>query len=98
MAVEFINDASTFTDDQVAAQYVPLLDLLTGVVRNLLWLPLAQMALVNEQMQVLAPVLEPTAYGRGGATNLHDQRKVIDGALALHRVLRSLEPKAADHV
>lgn len=86
-------DSNCLTDDEVAAQYVDLLDLLKGIARGLSYLPLEQMAAVNEQMQALAPVLEPTAYMRGGAGNLHDQRRVIDGALALQRILRSLDPQ-----
>jgi hypothetical protein len=82
------------TDDEVREAYPNLLDVLVQVCRALLPLPLAQMASVNETMQTLAPIVEPTAYMRGGMENLRDQRRVIDAAANLHRVLRDFDPEA----
>jgi hypothetical protein len=76
-------------------QYPALLDLLVGFVRPLMTLPLAEMAAANERMQTIGLFIDPTRYRDGGGTNLTDQRKVIDAALALQRVLRSFAPAAA---
>jgi hypothetical protein len=77
----------TVDQTKVADQYVPLLDLLMANIRVVQLLPLAEMADVNEQMQALGPVLDPTRYRDGGGRNLHDQRRIIDAALALRNVL-----------
>jgi hypothetical protein len=87
MAAEPIDQAD------VDREYIALLDILTSTLRPLLLLPLAEMANANERMQALGPVLESTAYHRGGGQNLHDQRRVIDAALTLRRVLEDLAPK-----
>ena len=81
-----------WTTEQVSTAYVNLIGLLTHAGRHIQLLPLQQLAEVNEHMQALAPVLEPTAYQRGGAQNLADQRRVIAAAAEFQRVLRSLEP------
>lgn len=81
------------TDAEARAQYPDLLDLITGLCRPILHLPLAQLASVNEQMQALGPILDPTAYMRGGE-RLREQRRVIDAMLSLQRVLLSLDPAA----
>lgn len=79
--------------EDVYQEYPQLIDHLTTLVRPLLLLPLAEMASANEHMQALGPILQPTAYRDGGGTNLHEQRRVIDAALALRRVLDSLAPE-----
>lgn len=73
-----------------AAEYVEQLDALVETVRPLLFMPLAEMQATNEQMQTLGPILEPTAYMRGGGVNLTDQRKVIDAARRLQDVLAGI--------
>lgn len=80
--------------EDVYQDYPQLIEILTSTVRPLLLLPLAEMASANEHMQALGPILAATAYREGGGTNLHDQRRVIDAALGLRRVLDSLAPRA----
>jgi hypothetical protein len=77
--------------DDVRQSYPQLIHMLALMCRPLLTLPLAEMAAVNEEFQTIAPIVEPTAYMRQGAENLHDQRKVIDGALALRRIMESIK-------
>lgn len=76
------------TDREVYEQYPALLDQLVAFVRPLMLLPLQEMAAANERMQALGPILTPTAYQRG-AQNLTDQRRLIEAAAALQRVVRS---------
>lgn len=83
--------AESQTDDQVASDYVEHLESLMTAAALLAVLPLQQMTFANERMQTLAPVLEPTAYQRGGGQRLHEQRRVIDAARALQRVLWDLD-------
>lgn len=68
-------------------QYIDYINLLTEIIKPLQLLPLAAMAETNERMQTIAPFVNPTAYQRGGARNLDQQRRVIDGARALQRVV-----------
>jgi hypothetical protein len=84
-----VND---FSEAEVRENYPQMLDILISFCRNLLTLPLDEMAAANEHWQTTAPIIEPTAYQRGGMDNLRDQRRVIDAAAALRRVLLSLDP------
>ncbi len=72
--------------DTESGRYVLGLDCLTGLCRSLNLLPLDEMAAMNERLQTLGPVLDPTAYQQYGGLNLHDQRRIIDAAAALQRV------------
>lgn len=72
------------------AEYVEQLDVLVETVRPLLFMPLAEMQRTNEEMQALGPILEPTAFMRGGGVNLTEQRKVIDAARRLQEVLAGI--------
>jgi hypothetical protein len=65
--------------------YMAGLEILTGLCRSLALLPLDQMTDTNERMQTLGPILESTAYQRGGGQRLHEQRRVIDAARELQR-------------
>lgn len=81
-----------FTDDEVRQNYTAYLDLLVAQVRPLLMMPVRQLVFENEHMQAIAPIFDPTAFMRGGGTNLTDQRRVLDAALALRQVLQSFAP------
>jgi ApbE superfamily uncharacterized protein (UPF0280 family) len=83
--------------DDVYQRMPELLELLTAACRMLGVLPLAAMAAANEAMQTLGPILEPTAYVRGGGQNLHDQRRIIDAALALQQVCQDVAGTTAAH-
>jgi len=80
------------SDAEIREAYPQLIDFLANLVRPFLMLPLQEMAAANEHWQTVAPILEPTAYQRGGANNLRDQRRVIDAAAALQQVLLDLDP------
>lgn len=67
--------------------YVDLMKMFALHLQPLVATPLTQLIDVNERMQTLGPLLEPTAYQRGGAQNLHDQRRLLDAARALQRVM-----------
>jgi len=84
------------SDQDVRENYVLLVDTLANIVRPLQLLPLQQMADANERMQTLGPLLEPTAYQRSGATNLRDQRRVIDAAHALQCVIEDITSTGVD--
>jgi hypothetical protein len=84
-----------WTPEEVSNAYPDLIEFLAGIGRHILLLPLDQLAEVNEQMQAVAPFLEPTAYQRGCRRNLADQRRVIDAAAEFQRVLQSLDPAPA---
>lgn len=67
-------------------QYIDWFEMLTAGLRTINTVPIASMVDFNERAQTLAPLLEPTAFMRGGGKNLHDQRLILDAALALQRV------------
>jgi hypothetical protein len=73
----------TTTSLAVAKDYPQYLDVLLAACRTINAPPLRELAEANEHMQALGPLLEPTAYLRGGGQNLHDQRRIIDAARAL---------------
>lgn len=72
---------------EVNRDYVQWMDMLLITLRPLLLMPLAELANAVERAETLGPLLEPTAYMRGGADNLMAQRRIIDAALALQRAL-----------
>jgi hypothetical protein len=72
--------------------YAECLDALVAVCQPLMLLPIAEMQSANERFQALGPILDPTAYQRGGSQNLHDQRSIIDAALGLQRACEALRP------
>jgi hypothetical protein len=63
--------------DLTPATYLTALDTLTSTARGLLLIAdtvnIAELRRICGEMEALAPVLEPTAYIRGGMTNLSDQ-------------------------
>lgn len=70
-----------------AEEYKAHLDILTAVCRTIGMLPIAEMAAHLEQLEALAPVIDPTAYNNGGAKNLQDQSDLIEGAAQVHRAM-----------
>lgn len=80
----------TLTD----AEYRSHMDLVAAAVRMLRILPLQQLRDIVERAETLAPLLEPTAYQRGGADNLLDQRDILDAAIGLVRAAERVEQRA----
>jgi hypothetical protein len=74
----------------VYEQYPHLIQHLAGFLRPLQLMPLDEMAVANERMQALAPFFAAPIQYHAGARNLSDQRRVIDAAAALQRVLLDL--------
>lgn len=76
------------------SDYMLTVDTVVAIIRSLL--PLAdeitEARNVNERMQALAPILEPTASQRGGADNLREQRVVLDAVAECIARVRTLEP------
>ena len=72
--------------------YTTGMDTLVAVCRALLLLPIEDMQQANEHFQALAPVLDPTAFMRGGANNLREQRVILDAAAHLKAACLSVKP------
>ncbi|MGI5223554.1 hypothetical protein [Actinoallomurus sp. CA-142502] len=80
------------------ADYVRNLDLLVGATTALTMvadeIDIPGMRSVCEQMQALAPVLEPTAYQRGGMTALREQAAFLAALEAFVTEVRKLDRPA----
>lgn len=67
----------TFTDDQ----YLDTIGALTTAARALLglaeFIDIRQLRTIVGQMEAIAPIVEPTAYARGGRQNLADQAEFL---------------------
>ena len=61
-----------------AGAWTDYMDVVSSVVRTVSILPIRDMLDQLGQMETLAPILEPTAYQRGGGDNLRDQRDVLE--------------------
>lgn len=72
------------------AEYRAGIDLVAAAVRILLLTPVDQMRVALGYAETLAPVLEPTAYQRGGADNLYDQREILEAAAGLVKAARRI--------
>ena len=75
------------------AMYAVTLDSLTAVCRALLTLPVEEARQANEHFQAIAPILDPTAFMRGGANNLREQRIILDAAVRLKQACLSIKPR-----
>jgi hypothetical protein len=75
-----------------AGDYTAGLDALTSVCRVLIGLPVEQLRQANEHFQAIGPVMDPTAFMRGGGDRLREQRIVIDAACHLKAACESLRP------
>lgn len=75
--------------------YPALLNSLVGlgrmVVQAVAAIDLSEMRSICEQIQAVAPVLEPTAYQRGGDLNLRDQEAFLRALDEFTTALRSLD-------
>lgn len=70
------------------------MDALAAICRYVPLLPLEKARQVVGEGHAYVPILDPTAYQRG-MTDLVDQAKLIDAALALQRVVIELTNKEA---
>lgn len=54
--------------------------------------PIDELREMVERAETLGPILEPTAYQRGGGTNLYHQRLILDAVANLARVADKIAP------
>lgn len=74
-------------------QYRAGLDFLAGVLRPVQLVSLDQLREYLEKAETLGPLLDPTAYMRGGRDNLADQRDLLDAAAAVQRALTRIRER-----
>lgn len=67
-------------------EYRTHMDLLAAACRTLLLLPVDELLATVQHAETVGPILEPTAFLRGGGDNLAAQREVLEAAQALCRV------------
>lgn len=78
------------SEEMIWKEMPNLLTMLTSSIKPILLLPLEQMVDANERMQTLGPIIAPTAYINNGGKNLRDQRRLLDAALNLKRIVLEL--------
>lgn len=71
---------STFTNEEWSAALQTLIAMTRGFAQGLRAFPLDDMLRTIGKMETLAPILEPTAYQRGGMENLDNQRKLLQAS------------------
>lgn len=76
-----------------AGEYRSHMDLLAAASNILLMLPLVELRDTVEAAETLGPLLEPTAYQRGGSENLRDQRDLLDAAVRLKLVAERIHAR-----
>jgi hypothetical protein len=67
-------------------EYRAHMDLVMAACRLLLEVPIDELLATVERAETLAPIVEPTAFLRGGGENLVAQREVLEAAQRLRRV------------
>lgn len=75
-------------------EYRAGLNMVTGAIRVLRLVPVAQMREQLGLVEAVAPVLDPTAYLRGGANNLRDQAEVLAAVANLLEVVERVGVRA----
>jgi len=80
------------TADQplTAEQYQAAMDLLAQAFRMVQLVPVAALRDHLSRAETLGPMLDPTAYMRGGRENLEDQADVIKAASAVMNALERI--------
>lgn len=71
-------------------EWTAAIGMVTSAARTLQLLPLQQMLDDLGMMETVAPLLEPTAYAGGGATNLQDQRELLEAALRVQQAATNI--------
>lgn len=77
------------------AEYRMHMDLLAATGRLLLMVPVDELLQVVNLSETLGPILEPTAFLRGGAERLVEQRQVLEAAATLRNTIIRLWPAQA---
>ena len=73
-----------------ATQWLAYMDIVSSSVRTLGMVPVAEMLDELNRMQTVAPILEPTAYVRGGGDNLRDQEELLRAVLQVQRAMEQI--------
>lgn len=76
------------------AEYRMVMDLIAGAVRTLRLLPIGQLRDIVGRAEILGPLLEPTAYIRGGGDNLRDQSELLAAVAGVVAVAERIEARA----
>lgn len=57
--------------------------------------PVDELLALVQQAETLGPILEPTAYMRGGSKRLYEQRRMLTACAEVVRVWRQIEAENA---
>lgn len=83
-------DQTTTTEPITQDEYVAALGILTNWAKTVQLFDLARLRDFVSKAETLAPLLEPTAYQRGGADNLRDQRKFLNACATFQAAIRDI--------
>lgn len=73
-------------DDMPASQYIECFNALMAAVQLINTAPIRAMRGHLAKVEILGPLLEPTAYMRGGMRNLRDQGELLAALAEVQRV------------
>lgn len=73
-------------------EYKAAMDTLTAAARLMLTVDVDALRNVVAQSEALGPILEPTAYVRGGGRRLVEQREFLDAVARLRDVCERFRP------
>jgi hypothetical protein len=79
------------TGPLTAAEYTHGLDVIASAVRILRFAPVDRLLATLGPVEALAPVLEPTAFVRGGGRNLDHQRRLLEAVQGVLAVVEQIE-------
>lgn len=85
---------STMT--MTGAEYTAAMDRVMLAVALLAMEPLDDLLMMVERAETLGPLLEPTAYQRGGRRRLNEQRRILAAATALARAFSDIKDEHTD--
>jgi hypothetical protein len=72
------------------AEYRAHMNALAALVRVMRTLPVDALLDIVQRCETVAPLLEPTAYMRGGSRRLDEQRRLLTAARDLVRVAEAI--------
>lgn len=71
-------------------QYVATMKMIATTLRPIQLVPLADMREFLSTAEIIGPMIDPTAYIRGGRDSLADQADLLDAVDAVQRVMRRI--------
>jgi len=77
------------------SEYVDQMNTIMVAVQLLSTSPVEELREIVSKVETLGPILEPTAYQRGGHKRLYEQRRVLDAVANLVKVYRDIERENA---